>query len=190
MSRRREQLDPNVLELMHARGQIDQLFDALERDQFISSLGGRVRTKVFLSYSHKDAEILNALDNRLSRLPDLKLRTFDDRQITPGTRWRNTITREIATARVALLLISQDFLDSNFIQHAELPALLENEERDGLTVLPLFLEPCNLSTLPYLAQLQGINDPGAPLSALSIEERSAVLQQAVDTIAAALDSSR
>ena len=187
MGRRKEELDPKVLEIMHARGLVDHLFDALEREDLVRMLGGRVRTKAFISYSHRDIAQLEELREQLLHvIPEVDLHVWDDRRIRPGTRWRNSIEREIGTAKVALLLISQDFLDSNFIQHAELPKLLEDEERDGLRVLILFLEECNLAAIRYLEEIQGINSPDRPLAHLEPSERRAVLASAATEIRRAL----
>lgn len=186
MRRSRSELDPRILELMHARGMVEQLFDALEREELVQQLGGRVRTKAFVSYSHRDGRWLDQLRAHLANYPEVDLRVWDDRRIKPGTRWRNSIGREIGTAKVAVLLVSQDFLDSNFIQHAELPKLLEDEERDGLVVLTLFLDECNLTAVPYLQALQGLNSPARPLERMTASECDDVMSAAAKHIRAAL----
>ena len=182
MGGRRDELDPQVLELMHARGMVDELFDVLERENLVRALGGRLRKKVFISYSHLDDGHLRDLRDELGHFPELDLRVWDDRRIVPGTRWADSIRREIATAKVALLFVSQDFMDSDFIREAELPALLEAEERDGLKVLPLFLEPCDLQDAPYVAALQGVNSPDRPLSQMAPEGRRELFRRTVDAI--------
>ena len=174
MRRSRNELDRRILELMHARGQVDRLFDALEREELVRLLGGRMRTKAFISYSHGDANTLDRVLNHISGYPDMEWLIWDDRRIKAGTRWRNSIQREIGMAKVALLLISQDFLDSDFIQHAELPKLLEDEERDGLIILTLFLDECNLAAVPYLQELQSLNSPSRPLDRMMAQERFAL----------------
>jgi len=188
MRRSRSELDQRILELMHARGMVDQLFDALEREEMVQLLGGRVRTKAFVSYSHRDADWLERLSAPLAAYPEIDLRVWDDRQIRPGTRWRNSIAREIGTAKVAVLLVSQDFLDSDFIQHAELPKLLEDEEREGLVVFTLFVDECNLTATPYLQVLQSLNSPARPLDAMTVSERDDVLLSAAEHIRSALIS--
>lgn len=182
MNRTRNELSQDVLELMHARGLVDDLFDALEREDLVSKLGSRVRNRAFISYSHKDLAMLEEFRAQLRTVPDTDLHVWDDRRIKPGTRWRNSILREIGTAKVALLLVSQDFLDSSFIQEAELPKLLEDEEREGIKVLTLFLEECNVASVPHLEKVQGINSPGMPLSKLGITERSEVLKSAAKEV--------
>ena len=182
MRRSRNELDQRILELMHARGQVDRLFDALEREDLVQLIGGRVRTKAFISYSHGDAEILDRVRGHISAYPDMECLIWDDRRISAGTRWRNSIAREIGMAKVALLLISQDFLDSDFIQHAELPKLLEDEERDGLVVFTLFLDECNLAAVPYLQALQSLNSPSRPLDRMTEQERKDLYSTTVERI--------
>ncbi len=186
MRRSRSELDQHILELMHARGMVDQLFDALEREELAQLLGGRVRTKAFVSYSHRDTSWLKLLRDRLASYPEIELRVWDDSRIKPGTRWRNSIAREIGTAKVAVLLVSQDFLDSDFIQHAELPKLLEDEEREGLIILTLFVDECNLSAVPYLEALQGLNSPARPLDRLTASDCDDVMSSAAKHIRSAL----
>ena len=184
MGRRRQDMDQNVLELLHALGDVDALFDELEREDLVQKLGGRVRTKTFISYSHRDGAWLERLRDALRAHGDVDLTVWDDRDIRPGTRFQNSIVREINQSCVAILLISRDFLDSDFIQHAELPKILQDEERDGLTVLPLFVEDCNLSGAPYLRQLQGINAPDRPLDAMSPADLADTLARTVEAMRA------
>ena len=186
MSRNRGEMDERILELLHARGLVDRLFDALDREDLVRQIGGHVRTKVFISYSRRDEVYLDLLREQLAAFPEIDMYAWDDRQIESGTRWRNTIAREIASAKVAVLLVSQDFLDSDFIQHAELPKLLEDEERDGLVVLPLFVDQCNLASVSYLAGLQGINSPAEPLEQLTATRREQILASAVEQVRSAV----
>lgn len=190
MGRRRQDMDQNVLELLHARGNVDALFDELEREELVQKLGGRVRTKTFISYSHRDGAWLERLRDALRAHGDVDLTVWDDRDISPGTSWQNSITREINQSCLAILLISRGFLDSNFIQHAELPKILQDEERDGLTVLPLFVEDCNLSGAPYLRKLQGTNAPDRPLDAMSPEVLAHTFARTVEVMRAALSRAR
>ena len=69
--------------------------------------------------------------------------------------------------KLAILLISTDFLASDFIDEIELPALLKASENNGATILPLILKPSLFAQHKELAEFQSVNDPKKPLSKLS-----------------------
>ena len=80
---------------------------------------------VFVSYSHKDKRWLDRLVTMLRPYVQRNgISLWNDRDIQPGSRWRGAIAEGLNRARVALLLVSPDFLASDFIQQQELPALL------------------------------------------------------------------
>jgi hypothetical protein len=85
---------------------------------------------VFLSYSHKD-EVWK--DRLKAHLGVLELDAWDDRHIQGGAEWFKEIKEAMArAASVAILLISADFLSSEFILREEIPTLLERRTREGL----------------------------------------------------------
>src|SRR5438270_11408475 len=91
------------------------------------------RTKVFISYSHNDTKYLNMLLPHLKYLEENKLiELWTDSKIQPGERWQDEIKLALASTKVAILLISVDFLNSPFIQNNELPPLLAAAETEGV----------------------------------------------------------
>src|SRR5687768_8381927 len=74
------------------------------------------RTRVFVSYSHKDGKWLERLQVHLKPLiREGAITLWEDSQIAAGEDWRAVIRAELSSARVAILLISADFLASDFI---------------------------------------------------------------------------
>src|SRR5271170_5638040 len=102
------------------------------------------RTKVFVSYSHADEVWLKRLQIHLKPLHRQGLvDLWDDTRIAPGQKWKFEIESAINSAAVAILLVSADFLASDFIDKDELPPLLAAAEDKGTMILPLIIGPCS-----------------------------------------------
>lgn len=124
------------------------------------------RDSVFVSYSHVDGVWLERLLIHLKPLERSgKVEMWADTRIRPGERWRDEIEGALERARIAVLLVSADFLASEFIADRELPPLLLAAEQDGATVLPVVVGSCLFSESP-ISSYQAVNDPGKPLDAL------------------------
>jgi hypothetical protein len=109
---------------------------------------------VFVSYSHKDEAEKEQLVSQLRVLEKAKLIDLwvDDR-IGGGTDWEPAIQQAINQASVAILLISANFLTSDFILGEEVPALLERRQSEGLTVFPVIAKPCTWNVFDWLARM-------------------------------------
>jgi TIR domain len=120
---------------------------------------------VFISYSHVDEKWKDRLVKQLRVLEiEGALEVWDDRRIAAGDDWLPEITREMERARVAVLLISADFLISKFIRGNEVPALLARRQTGGLRVIPVIVHPCPWQAVPWLAAIQCRPRDGKPLS--------------------------
>lgn len=148
-------------------------------DQFSS----RPRTEtavntVFVSYSHKDAPFLDRLRVHLRPLEKQGLMDlWDDTKIEAGDRWKAAIEEALGRARVAILLVSADFLASDFIVDNELPPLLAKAESDGTRIVPIIVKPCRFRRDDTLNRFQAINDPASPLVSMSEGEQERVYDQ-------------
>lgn len=145
------------------------------------------RTHVFVSYSHQDAEWLRRLRVHLRPLEiDHEVEIWDDTMIEPGLLWREKIEQAITPAKVAILLVSADFLASDFIRNNELPPLLKAAKEDGAVILPVILSPSRFHKVPSLAQFQAVNNPAKPLIGLTRNEQEAALVKVAAAVEAAL----
>jgi hypothetical protein len=145
------------------------------------------RTKIFISYSHQDGDWLARLRIHLKPLErEHRIEIWDDTKIKPGSRWRQEIEDALSTAKVAVLLVSADFLASDFIATSELPLLLNAAEKEGAIILPLILSPSRFLRTTSLAQFQSVNDPLKPLIGLSRSEQETMLDRLIDAIEASM----
>lgn len=145
-----------------------------------------LRNKVFICYSHKDSKLLQRLHVHLMPLEKhLIIDWWDDTRIRPGAKWRDEIKRAIERTRVAVLLISADFLASEFIMENELPPLLQAAASEGVMILPVVVGHSRFEKFEVIGQFQAINPPNKPLKALNTNKREEIFVQVTDAIAAA-----
>lgn len=130
------------------------------------------RTSVFISYSHADERWRNLVEKHLAPLGrDHRLRVWSDRSLKPGEPWLARIKRELATARVGIMLVSANFMASDFIHSDELPPLLQAARKEGVTLLTVVVGHCHFANSP-LSKLQAFNKPDKPLEALNMPQRN------------------
>jgi len=135
------------------------------------------RKDVFISYSHQDKSWLERLCVHLRPLEKKhKVVIWSDTRIKPGVRWQDEVMAALASTKVAVLLVSADFLSSEFITNDELPALLQAAKEGGTTILPLIVSPCGFLRTESLRQFQAVNDPAQPLIKLSKGDQEEVLE--------------
>lgn len=145
------------------------------------------RTKVFISYSHQDSDWLKRLRIHLKPLErEFDIEIWDDTKIKPGSMWKKEIEQAIQSAKVAVLLISADFLASDFITTDELPPLLKAAKEEGAIILSVILSHSRFLKINSLAQFQAVNDPNQPLDSLLRPEQERILVTVTDYIETAL----
>jgi len=109
---------------------------------------------------------------------------WDDTQIGAGKEWRKEINRALASAKVAVLLVSPNYLASDFIAKHELPPLLDAAKNDGLTILWIAIRRCSYEVTD-IERYKAVNDPTKPLAALKGDRRDEELHKISQQIALA-----
>jgi hypothetical protein len=132
--------------------------------------------QVFISYCHRDRTWNERLLSHLRPLEKAGLLSvWQDGQLGAGVDWLHEIEAALSIARVAILLISADFLGSDFILRKEVPEILRRRARDGLSVIPVLIKPCYWEKLTWLSSMQLRPLYGKPLAAHSVNQRDTQL---------------
>jgi protein kinase-like protein/TIR domain-containing protein len=153
-----------------------------------TTVGGR---SVFISYSHLDAEWVARVRAHLRPLErEQLLQLWDDTRIRPGAEWRGEIGRALDACACAILLVSANFLASDFCTTEEFPRLLRGAQDRGVAILPVIVSPCRLETVPELAAFQAVNAPSRTLAEMSGPECDRALMRLVDAVQQSLASDR
>ena len=131
--------------------------------------------KIFISYSHKDLIHLERLKIHMKPLEKQGLvELWDDTKIKVGDRWEKEIEMALHQAAIAILIISADFLASDFIIDNELPPLLAKAQLDGTRIVPVILSPCRFSRYANLPKFQTLNQPDDPVLGMKELEQEAI----------------
>jgi internalin A len=103
------------------------------------------------------------LEKHLALLSRLGLvETWSDRQILPGQLWDHEIRKELAEADIVLLLISANFIASDYSYYQEMLPVLERMDSGPQVVIPIILSPVDWSAAPF-SKVQALPPNGQPL---------------------------
>src|SRR5437762_3131553 len=113
-------------------------------------------TELFYSYTHEDESFLNKLNNHLASLKRLGLiTTWHHQEIKPGSISSKEIDIHLQSARIILLLISPDFIASDYCYGIEVQEALKKHQTGHTHVIPVILRPCAWEETP-LGKLQAL----------------------------------
>ncbi len=120
--------------------------------------------KIFISYSHKDEKWKDKLVDHLKVLEmEGYFTLWDDRKIKVGDDWFPGIEKALNEAQIIILFITANFLTSDFIRKEEVPRILERRKNEGITVIPLIVEPCPWKLVKWLSVMKVTPEDGNPL---------------------------
>jgi len=126
----------------------------------------------FVSYSHKDEPYRKRLEVALVQLRrGEQILIWQDRLILPGQKWGREIDKHLETANIILLLVSPDFLASEYAYSREMQRALERHKSGSAKVVPIILRPCDWQASP-LYELQALPNAGRPISTWSNRDQA------------------
>jgi hypothetical protein len=120
---------------------------------------------LFYSYTHEDEELRDQLDKHVRLLQwQGYLSTWHDRALRPGDNWAKTIDAHLESAQIILLLMSADFLASEYCYSVEMQRAFERHSLGEACVIPIILRPVDWRHDPNLSRLQALPTDGKPVT--------------------------
>lgn len=120
--------------------------------------------EVFISYAHKDEELCNELIKHIALLKrNGIISAWYDRDISAGTEWKGTIDSRLESAGIVLLLVSPDFVNSDYCYDVEMKRALELHASGKKCVIPIILRPVDWQDAPF-GKLQGLPKDCKPIT--------------------------
>ncbi len=141
---------------------------------------------VFISYAHKDKHYLTELLTHLSALVRQKIISrWYDGDILPGTEWRDQIMNHVKTDQIILLLISADFIASDFCYSIEMDEALKRHDAGQARVIPIIVRPTDWHGTPF-AKIQALPSNAKPISTWS--DRDSAFTNVVEGIKRSIEN--
>ncbi len=137
---------------------------------------------VFISYAREDKQWLVDILNGINPLiRQNKIYVWTDENIKPGDKWEKEIQVAISDAKVALLLVSRDYLASEFINETELPYILKADSQERLKILWVLVGDCMWKETK-LKPIHSAIDPAEPLNTLSDGQKDKAIRKVCEAI--------
>lgn len=120
--------------------------------------------KVFLSYSHADEKYKEELDKHFAALKRSdKVETWNDRELQAGTKFDDDIKSHLNQDDIIILLISSDFIASDYCYNIEMQRAIERANNNECKVIPIIVRPCLWTETP-IKDILALPKDGKPIS--------------------------
>lgn len=107
--------------------------------------------RLFYSYCHKDEKLRDKVETHLKPLSRLGLiENWSDRRIEVGHEWDPAIRENLKVAEIILLLVSPDFIASDYCWNEEMDRALRRHNEGTARVIPIILRPTDLKDVPFM----------------------------------------
>lgn len=140
--------------------------------------------KIFISYCREDKDWKDRVSTHLKVLEmEKRFEVWTDTVIPAGDDWEPAIKQAMSECKIALFLISKDFLTSKYITGTEVPMLLKRRIEAGVRVIPVIVKPCAWQNLGWLKPINARPIDGRPLSGMTDHDA----EQALADLASEID---
>jgi hypothetical protein len=120
--------------------------------------------EIFISYSHRDKKFRRELEIRLINLRHQQdITAWHDGEISPGTEWKQQVMEHLHTAQIILLLVSPDYMASDFCYGVEMTQAIARHDANQSHVIPIILRPTDFRGAPF-AKLKLLPTDGKPIT--------------------------
>lgn len=143
-----------------------------------------MKESIFISYSHEDKKWLKKVNTLLVSLKRYykNVETWSDEEIIASDVWKDKIGNALEKATIAILLVSPDFMASDFIANEELQPILNKAAVNGTKIITLIVRPTPFLEESGILKYQAVNDPKKPLSALQDADQEWTLVEMANTL--------
>jgi hypothetical protein len=119
---------------------------------------------IFISYSHRDEEMFEQLTTHLSGMRrEGLINDWHDRKLLPGDSWKDEIDKNLLNSQIILLLVSSDFIASDYCYEVEMKIAIEKHKAGETIVIPIILRPCDWEQAPF-SKIQGLPKSARPIT--------------------------
>ena len=131
------------------------------------------KSSIFISYSHQDETYKDRFTTYMksANLPGA-FKAWSDRDIEIGSSWEQEIFEAINLAKAAVLLVSENFLSSDYIMHKEIPRIIERFNKGQMTIYPILIKPCPWTEHKWLSPTQILPRDNVSLQEMSEKDQS------------------
>ena len=134
-----------------------------ELSRFVKYLKSDELPSLFISYSHKDERLRDELSGALTAYERKgELVHWDDTEILPGQKWESEILKNLERASIIVLLLSNDFIRSDYCTQKEMKRALERDAAGECAIVPIVVRACRFDKLE-LGKIQAILPKGKPI---------------------------
>lgn len=145
---------------------------------------------IFFAYSREDSKLRERLDKHLSGLKRRNfVNTWYDGKIDAGKEWEKEIDFNLSKADIILLLISADFIASDYCYEIEMKRAIQRHENGESVIIPILLNPCDWSDLPF-SKIQALPQNGKPITSPFWDNQEVALNEIANSIKEIVDTLR
>jgi TIR domain/Effector-associated domain 2 len=147
------------------------------------------KIEVFICYAHKDESLMRDIERQLNVLVKQELITlWHDRMIVAGIDWKQEVHKHLNAARIILLLVSADFIFSEY-SNIEVKRAMERYNAGEAQVIPVILKPVMWKVSPF-GKLSPLPKNGKPITSSAWHNRDEALLEVAEGVQQAVEELR